>query len=420
MQMQKRLSLFCWLLLAGFMPVQAHQDLFTNFYLNMELNRTSLVYYVEGPSSLFEPTADLKYGDPIVQQSRKEAFQTYLKTISEVAIDGIPVLPIVRSIEYEKKPASRHLAEELDLLLVYVEVEYPIKSPPKQIRMLWQRYLPEPDYGWAKISDIDQEPDRLEIELEEYGRYNYFELTPREPEYLWHAAPSFVETNLVGSASALDAPAPRAPFPTRSVGIALVFALGLLIAQARKRGWGLRLALLAAGVAATSWSYVAERPSSIAVPPEAEAIETFNQLQRNIYRAFDYVKEEDVYDALAQSVSGELLDRMYNDVYDSLIMREEGGAVCRVDQVDIQSTEFLGSDETLNQPNYRVRCTWEVHGKVRHWGHAHERTNRYAAEYLLTADADRWLIADVAVLKQERLTTEPPKATEDETVWDLP
>ena len=141
MRMQKRFRLCCWLMLAQVLPTGAHQDLFTNFYLNMELNQTSLVYYVEGPSFLFSPTRDLAYNAPIVPQNRKDALQNYMKSISEVIIDGIPVNPIVRTVEYERSPASRHLAEQLDLLLVFFEVAYPIKSPPKQIRMHWKHYL---------------------------------------------------------------------------------------------------------------------------------------------------------------------------------------------------------------------------------------------------------------------------------------
>ena len=419
MRMQKRFRLCCWLMLAQVLPTGAHQDLFTNFYLNMELNQTSLVYYVEGPSFLFPPTRDLAYNAPIVQQNRKDALQTYMKSISEVIIDGIPVNPIVRTVEYERSPASRHLAEQLDLLLVFFEVAYPIKSPPKQIRMHWKHYLPEPAYGWAEIADPDQEPDRLEVELEEYGRYNYFELTPREPEFIWHAVPAFTETNRLGAVSSVPPEIPGR-FPTRPVGVALSFALLLLLAQTRGAGNATRLVLLSAGIGGTLWAFQAETPRKTPIPPAAQAVETFNELQRNIYRAFDYAKEEDVYDALAHSVSGPLLDRIYNDVYDSLILREEGGAVCRVEQVDILQSDFLGADESLGHPNYRVRSTWDVHGKVRHWGHTHGRSNRYTAEYQVQAEDARWFISAIRVLKQERLVKEAPGQAEDGTPWNKP
>ena len=58
---------------------------------------------------------------------------------------------------------------------------------------------------------------------------------------------------------------------------------------------------------------------------EQEAGDIFEQLHKNMFRAFDYHSESEIYDALARSVHGELLQRLYLEVIDSLRISEQGG-----------------------------------------------------------------------------------------------
>ena len=87
---------------------------------------------------------------------------------------------------------------------------------------------------------------------------------------------------------------------------------------------------LATLVSAARGVWPLELPGARRAPlNEAQALAIFVPLHANIYRAFDYGGESDVYDALAQSVQGELLDRTYRDVRRSLALQEAGGAVDR-------------------------------------------------------------------------------------------
>ena len=58
-------------------------------------------------------------------------------------------------------------------------------------------------------------------------------------------------------------------------------------------------------------------------------------LGRRDPRHVDYRREEDVYDALAASVTGQLLAELYVQVRRGLQMQEEGGAVARINAVEI-------------------------------------------------------------------------------------
>ncbi len=95
-------------------------------------------------------------------------------------------------------------------------------------------------------------------------------------------------------------------------------------------------ASIAAGVLA-----IALRPAAVTTGgtgagiTEAEAVETFRELQANLYRAFDYETEDQVYDVLAQSVDGALLDDIYTEVYQSLLVIDKSAAVCKVHEVEV-------------------------------------------------------------------------------------
>ena len=62
-------------------------------------------------------------------------------------------------------------------------------------------------------------------------------------------------------------------------------------------------------------------------------------LLRNIYRGFDYRSESDIYDALAQSVAGDLLTDLYLKIKQGLVVQEQGGAVARVQEVKVTRSE---------------------------------------------------------------------------------
>lgn len=153
-----------------------------------------------------------------------------------------------------------------------------------------------------------------------------------------------------------------------------------------------------------------------ALPSETEAVEIFAPLHANIYRAFDYTEREQIYDALAESVDGELLEALYSEIFRSLIMQDEGGAVSRVQAVtpletEITSIGYLPPENT--QPSFTLRARWRVEGLVYHWGHSHTRLNEYAAEYTVISTADGWRIGASRVTEQFRVEMEAEGGVED-------
>ena len=123
-------------------------------------------------------------------------------------------------------------------------------------------------------------------------------------------------------------------------------------------------------------------------------------LLRNIYRAFDYRGESDIYDALARSVQGDLLAELYLKIRQSLVMQEQGGAVARVQEVKVVAAEAMGLQ---SKSGFAERMTWQVEGTVEHWGHIHARVNEYSAELQITPAGDAWKISALRVGRQSQV-----------------
>jgi hypothetical protein len=144
--------------------------------------------------------------------------------------------------------------------------------------------------------------------------------------------------------------------------------------------------------------------------PAEQAAATFEALQANLYRAFDYEQESAIYDALARSVSGGLLEETYLGVRRALVMEEEGGAMSRVVAVRPVRTGLVSQGEIALDDGRRVRAfkvdaTWQVDGRVTHWGHSHDRTNEYDGRFTVAAEEGGWRIHDAEITRQERVDT---------------
>jgi hypothetical protein len=107
-----------------------------------------------------------------------------------------------------------------------------------------------------------------------------------------------------------------------------------------------------------------------------------------------------VYDALAHSVTGDLLEELFLKIQSGLRMQEQGGAVARVKRVRITHIEMAAPGPGARLP---VDCTWRVKGTVEHWGHIHTRENEYTARiHLSTTPKDRGRIVAFEVTGEKR------------------
>ena len=125
------------------------------------------------------------------------------------------------------------------------------------------------------------------------------------------------------------------------------------------------------------------------------------QVFANIYRAFDFRSDEEVYDALASSVDGNLLRELYLRIKRTLLMAEQGGAVSQVTAVEVVSATPItkGTGATFES-------TWRVTGVTEHWGHVHRRVSEFRAQVTLGRHDGFWKLEKFQLLDEKRIQFE--------------
>jgi hypothetical protein len=153
------------------------------------------------------------------------------------------------------------------------------------------------------------------------------------------------------------------------------------------------LALVVAALATGGWN------AAQSVRLDADrASEIVSALLNNIYRAFDSRDEEVVYESLARSVTDDLLGKTHLEIRRGLELAGEGGARARVQEIELTGLGMMDSDDGL-----RMRCQWNVAAAVAHWGHIHQRVNRYVADLHLEAVDGVWKITGMELIEEQRL-----------------
>lgn len=132
----------------------------------------------------------------------------------------------------------------------------------------------------------------------------------------------------------------------------------------------------------------------------ADAKIVITNLLKNIYRAFDFRDEEAVYDKLEISLSGHLLEKIYLQQRNNMELEKLGGAKAKVKTIDLLKIKRL---QNQSARGYTFRCEWTVEGSVGHWGHIHQRINKYDAILMLAPIQHSWKIVKLEPLEESRI-----------------
>lgn len=292
-------------------------------------------------------------------------------------------------------------------------LEFPLEAPPSEVMFKWSAFPDDP------ILSEPEDPVPMDViaHLSAGGVRTRVTLKASDPTFIWRGLTDASEDHFE------DVPVLGKTEPTRwpLLTLALAGAGASLLVPRRP---GRPRALLAAGAACLvgatlAWNVRTDLSFSTggeALPSHSQAKAVFEPLHTNIYRAFDFTNQSDVYDALARSVHGDLLDELYNQIHEGLVMQEEGGAVSEVQDLRLKELliESVGLDDT-GSPTFGARCQWEVDGAVFHSNHSHWRTNRYEARYGVAATASGWRIVEHEILAARRVDAGPilPQDTQE-------
>ena len=384
----------------------------TNLYPDIELKKDHLVIELWVATFLFPPLEDINYGDnkprPTLDKSR-EQIERFFNSNCPVYINGKKVPPNTQWLKFEEMEEVSHLGESADLTMAKMLFHYPASEEVRNIKFGWglwftdQAIKVETENGEETIS---HNPNILDMLIFVGGEAHPMYLTKEEPEFTWHA-PARILTDSVEITSIEPIKKVNAGIPIISI---CVLVIGFFLTITRQRGKTfLRLSII---ISSFIVAFILRNTLVIETSRSSEtlaknldsssAADLFTKLHRSIYRAFESESEDAIYNNLAKSVSQKLIGPLYEEVYQSLILRDEGGAISRINRVDYIEVNAIRIE---NSDDYKIYCKWQVHGNVRHWGHSHKRSNEYEADYTLSVENDLWKIASSSVNLQKRVAS---------------
>ena len=264
---------------------------------------------------------------------------------------------------------------------------------------------------WKRFDELDDADSKLPVILAVGGTLRPLALRPEEPAYTWHAerwtpraAPSL---RAPGKSDAAHEGVRLPAFVLGGTALSIAAVLAFRRSVSRT-GWGFATILTALAIGFSGVrTPVPWGPPPVEIPATVESLNVFGTLLENVYAAFGANSENEIYDTLATSVSPALVDRMYGDVYESLILREDGGAVCSVEELDLLDCyRLLDREPPPGPPSFRIDAGWRVRGQVLHFGHLHERVQRYRAVFRVEHDGISWKLAEQIPLEAVRESAE--------------
>ena len=326
-----------------------------------------------------------------MQPDIKQKAIEFLRGHQPITIDGSPAEPVaVRADFLERSLRTSRVIdppEELNINSAILGVKFIYSHPDfaDSVTMRWDLF--DEKIQIVPVSAVDPT-----------GPLPQF----LEPDYDLLEWQNFIRIPVMPELAQVNTPPPAAAqwmFYGRwlLVGLALWmltrFTSALRNSEGKTRAAG-ALAACSLAVAAAGWWF----GSQAQLNPEATRNVVAGVLT-NVYRAFDFREEGEIYDVLQQSVDGELLRDVYLEMRRGLVLASQGGASAKVKGMELMELETEPADDR----GFSARATWQVRAAVGHWGHIHERRNEYQADLLFRPVEGTWKLVDVEILDEVRL-----------------
>ncbi len=333
----------------------------------------------------------------------KKRIGDFLLQHSKVLIDGQSLRPILDRTSFVKYTMTRTFFIDqpermpLNTAMIGVIVTYLTQEIPQKVTVDWDLFSER----------IQKVPTNAVDPAGPFPSY----VTPEDKLFTWN---NFLKTYQMATVAevTVDDALTHIKLPLASV-LCLVFLLplGLHIRKQRLKSKkigltvGLVVVLIAGSILLYPFLKVSVARPSVLAPQmsDEKAAAVLESLLKNIYRSFDFREEEDVYDRLVTSVSGDLLSDIYLQNRKSLVVTQAGGAQARVQEVNIQDVDVSPLKE--RPLGLMFRAKWTALGTVGHWGHIHTRENLYNANITVEPVDGAWKITDLELLEERRIDT---------------
>ena len=374
--------------------ITSYSGLYSYIYLtDREVRHEILVPLLTFEKWLPLTRANSAFLEVAEQEAARQKVAKWFRGRNPVEIDGVPVKPILQRLQFfgldirdfaENAEPRRVSAYQARLGII---LAYPTKAPPNRVRLTWDSFHEAAPFLRSVVYDHKKDP------TEEF-------FVRDQPRWEWTREGNPPTVHDFKLTTLVLAPKKSSIYFIAAPLLALAVYVGMSRASATHR-IGSALIVCACVLAVDS---ILNAPKAIPTPKTKFVTKHAATLLQNIYRAFDYNEKSDVYDALAHSVTGDLLEELFLKIQSGLRMQEQGDAMAHVKRVRIIRIALATPVTKARLP---VDCTWRVIGTVEHWGHIHTRENEYTARiHLSTTPEDRGRIVAFEVTDEKRVRFE--------------
>ncbi len=390
--------------------ITSYSSVYSFLYIeDFEVRHEILIPLLTLEESILIARDDDEFLDIAEQDAARQQIEAYFASGNPIEIDGVHAKPKVDRCDFFgldfkdfAKQAERKRVS-LASARVGIILSYSIDSAPETLKLTWNRFN---NFVWTINMIVFSFDEVSKATLSRLDSSNVYEWkNPGRPDL-----PELEEVQIKEATSA------EWSLPMVSIGCLMLSPIVLLVMAFLGAGprHFLVVSVIALCVVVGGLPLLHRKVPSPLYEPTAitneEADAVFATLHQNIYRAFNYRSEEDIYDALAKSIDGDLLQQVYLQIQHGLKMQEQGGAVSKIREVNLlDGGKYTGATDgsdasTATKFSYRGR--WNVAGTVEHWGHIHARTNQYEALFEVEMRNDAWKITNLELLAEDRVSFE--------------
>jgi len=326
-----------------------------------------------------------------IQDEIKRKVGEFLRDKQPVKIDGQVIEPELARVNFLDRSLRTSMVIDppqelpIDSAIMGVIFVYPVVEPlPQRVTMDWDMFNDK--ILIVPASAVDQAgplPSFLEPDFSTLEWQNFLK-NPELPTLVAIISPPGIAERV-------------AVYLRWVLGALTLWFLYRLVITRKGEGVSAATAVLTvvlAGATAGSWWL-----SQAAVISDRKAEVIVSGLLHNVYRAFDFRAEEQIYDVLDQSVTGDLLGEIYLETRRGLELASQGGARAKVKSVEVVG---IGVQPGENG-GLIAETTWNVAGSVGHWGHIHERRNQYRATLNIEPVENAWKLTGLKIQEEVRL-----------------
>jgi len=315
-----------------------------------------------------------------------------VKLEGEVTVPNLAGLSVVKGAPGRTEPIAPDADVTVSESMIGVMWDIPLQKIPMRVELEWKGF--------------DERIKELPVTVTAGTWSANIRLERAYPKYIWENEGRVSMRQPLAEVPPLPASL-KIPLPLGSL---IIVVVGFFLVRAFKQEGRpapgrqfMNWAIIVAGAALLWRIGVLEVPVPFTkrkIVSQREAEDILHSLLRNTYRAFDQREEGMIYDVLARSIQGELLQKIYLQTAQALSLDALDGTRVKVTDLSVTVDKVQGLSA---RQGFLAEGQWTALGTVGHWGHAHQRVNRYRAKLTVEPVDGAWKLSAVEIIEEKRM-----------------